>query len=167
MISNRLPMLWICRWLLSLVVMSVMATGLAFAGETKDMGGWELDSPYNQYYNPSEMDRLKGFVKKLTTVVPLKGMTPGVAILLEESKGETTLVHICPEWYLGPKETGLKKGDKLKIRGAWAEINDEFVFMASKIKKGDYFELKVRLTKDGKPFWTMGPEELAKETASQ
>jgi hypothetical protein len=35
--------------------------------------------------------------------------------------------------------------------------------MASKIKKGDYFVLKVRLTKDGTPFWTMSPEQLAKE----
>jgi len=26
--------------------------------------------------------------------------------------------------------------------------------------------LKVRLTSNGKPFWTMDPEELAKETAS-
>jgi hypothetical protein len=38
--------------------------------------------------------------------------------------------------------------------------------MASKIKMGDYFSLKVRLTKDGTPFWTMSPEQLAKERAS-
>ena len=58
-----------------------------------------------------------------------------------------------------------KKGDSLKIRGSWAEVEDKFVFMASKIKKGDYFELKVRLTKDGTPFWTMSPEELEREKA--
>ena len=39
--------------------------------------------------------------------------------------------------------------------------------MAAKIKKkgSDVFVLKVRLTSDGKPFWIMGPEELAKERA--
>jgi hypothetical protein len=35
--------------------------------------------------------------------------------------------------------------------------------MASKVKKGDHYEFKVRLTKDGTPFWTMSPEELARE----
>ncbi len=140
---------------------------ITFAGDEKDMGGWELDSPYNKLYNASEMDRLKGRVKKVTTVVPMKGMSPAVALVFEESKEDTSLVHICPEWYLGRKDIGIKKGDKLKIRGAWAEIDGEFIFMASKIKKGDYFSLKVRLTKNGKPFWTMGPEELAKETKQQ
>ena len=158
---------WVYGWVLSVVMMIViMGAGLGFAEEPKDMGGWEAGSPYNQYYKPAEMDRLKGTVKKIVTVVPLKGMAPGVAFVLEESKGDTTLVHVCPEWYLGSKQMGLKKGDNLKIRGSWAEINGEFIFMASKIKKGDYFELKVRLTKDGKPFWTMSPEEIAKEAAS-
>jgi len=160
-------MFWIFKWLLSTILWVAMGAVLAFAGEAKDMGGWHLDSPYNQYYKVSEMDRLKGFVKKVTDVVPLEGMSPGVALVIEESKGDSTLVHVCPEWYLGKKQIGLRKGDKVKIRGAWAEIDGEFIFMASKIKKGDYFELKVRLTKNGKPFWTMGPEELAKETSTK
>jgi hypothetical protein len=35
------------------------------------------------------------------------------------------------------------------------------------IKKGDYGKLKVRLTKNGKPFWAMTPEELARKRASK
>jgi hypothetical protein len=36
--------------------------------------------------------------------------------------------------------------------------------MASKIKKDPNTEIiKVRLTKDGTPFWTMTPEQLAME----
>jgi len=34
------------------------------------------------------------------------------------------------------------------------------------VRKGDSPEFKVRLTKDGTPFWTMTPEQLAKERAS-
>jgi hypothetical protein len=34
------------------------------------------------------------------------------------------------------------------------------------VKQGDNFEFKVRFTKDGKPFWSLSPEELAKERAS-
>jgi hypothetical protein len=94
-------------------------------------------------------------------------MSPGVAIILRESKSDSTEVHLCPTWYIDHKNTGLKKGDSVKIRGAWAEVGDKFVFMASKIKKGDFFELKVRLTKDGKPFWTMSSEEEEREKANQ
>ena len=54
------------------------------------------------------------------------------------------------------------------MKGVWAEINDEDVFMASKIKKGDFFEFKARLSSDGTPLWTLSDEELAKErVASQ
>jgi hypothetical protein len=148
-------------------IMGMLLVTPGFAADKKDMGGWELNSPYNKLYNPSEMDRIKGTVEKIIKVVPMSGMSPGVAIILRESKTETIMVHLCPIWYIDQKNTGLKKGDKVKIRGVWAEVNDEYVFMASKIKKGDYFQLKVRLTKDGKPFWTMSPEEEAREKASQ
>jgi hypothetical protein len=39
--------------------------------------------------------------------------------------------------------------------------------MASKVKQGEHFEFKVRLTKDGTPFWTMSEDELARELASK
>lgn len=137
------------------------------ASEQKDMGGWELDSPYNKLYNPSEMDKFKAIVVGIKEVVPMPGMTPGVALMVRESEGEVILVHICPSWYIDKRDIGIRKGDKVKIRGVWVEINGEDVFIASKIKKGEYFELKIRLTSSGKPFWTMGPEELAKEKASK
>jgi hypothetical protein len=59
----------------------------------------------------------------------------------------------------------VKKNDRVKLKGVWAEINDRDIFMASKIKKDPDLEIvKVRLTKDGTPFWTMTPEQLAIET---
>ena len=128
--------------LVQLILMS--AAGMfhlqrGFAAEAENMGGWEKNSPYNRLYNPSEMDRIKGVVQKITEVVPLPGMSPGVAVVVSESKSDSTLVHLCPSWYMDTKSIGLKKGDDVKIRGAWAEVGGNFVFMASKIKKGDYF----------------------------
>lgn len=130
------------------------------------MGGWEEDGAYNQLYQTTELDKLKGNVEKVTTVVPMKGMSPGVVVILKDGDGDRVMVHVGPKWFLGDS-VGIKRGDQLKVRGSWAEINGQDVFMASKIKKGDYFELKVRLTKNGKPFWTMSPEELAKERAAE
>jgi hypothetical protein len=51
------------------------------------------------------------------------------------------------------------------VKGVWAEIDGKDVFIASKIKKDPNTEIiKVRLTKDGTPFWTMSQERLAMET---
>lgn len=128
--------------------------------------GWELDSEYNSLYEVSELDRLKGDIQKIIEVEPFEGMAPGVGLILKDGDGEKVTVHIGPQAFLGDN-IGLKRGDRVKIRGAWAELDGEDVFLASKIKRGDYFTLKVRLTKNGKPFWTMSPEELAREKAAE
>ncbi len=125
--------------------------------------GWEKDSEYNSLYNYKERDSLKGKLLKFKKITPLKGMDEGTALILLEGD-EEILVHLCPWNYADPKETGLRKGVKTKVKGAWAVINDEDVFIAAKAKQGNDFEFKVRLTKDGTPFWTMSAEELAKET---
>ncbi len=153
-----------------LIVALCVLAGASFsavAGEKRDMGGWGLDSPYNKLYDASEMDSFKGTIVKIIEVVPMKGMSPGVGLVVRERGGDDILVHLCPSWFIDRKSTGLKRGDRVKVKGVWAVIDDKDVFMASKVKKGDYFQLKVRLTKDGTPFWTMSPEQLAKERASQ
>ena len=147
----------------------LLTFGVSPAEQKPGMGGWEKGSKYNRFYDPAEMDSFKGWVKKVREIIPLPGMSPGVAIEICESKdlrSESISVHLFPTWFAEPKSIGLKRGDRVKVKGVWAEINGKDVFLASKIKKGDYFEIKVRLTKDGTPFWTMSPEELAKERAA-
>jgi hypothetical protein len=124
-----------------------------------------VDGAYNKLYQASELDKLKGHVQKVIEITPMKGMAPGVGLIMKDGDGDKVIVHIGPKWFLGDS-IGIKRGERIKVKGSWAEIDGKDVFMASKIKKGDFFELKVRLTKNGKPFWTMSPEELAKERAS-
>jgi hypothetical protein len=133
-----------------------------FAAENRAMNGWELNSPYNKLYKASEMDSFKGTVVDIKEVVPLPGMSPGLALEVSESKKETITVHLCPASFENKKSIRIKKGDRVKVTGVWAEINKKDVFMGSKVTKDDY-SLKVRLTKDGTPFWTMTPSQLAKE----
>lgn len=120
---------------LILAVLLMAAPGLA---EQKDMGGWEADGAYNKLYQAAELDRIKCQVKKVVEVVPMKGMSPGVALIVDEGDGEEIMVHVGPKWFLGDS-IGIKRGENLKIRGSWAEIDGKDVFIASKIKKGDYF----------------------------
>jgi hypothetical protein len=141
----------------------ILCTG--YTTEKRDMGGWEKEGKYNRCYDAGDMDDFKGTVLSLKEVIPLPGMSPGVAMEIRVSRKEIVLVHLCPVWFADPKSIGVKKGEKVKVKGAWAEIDGKEVFMASKVKKGEYFEFKLRLTKDGTPFWTMSPEELKRERA--
>lgn len=141
-------------------------SSLVVEGADDTYKGWEKESPYNDHYNYKERDSLKGKILKFTKVVPLPDMDPGTAFILDDG-GEKIIVHLCPWAYADPKKTGIRKGTKTKIKGCWAEIDGKDVFMAAKIKQGDSFEFKVRLTKDGTPFWTMSQEELDKLASSQ
>ncbi|MBU0961853.1 MAG: hypothetical protein KKH60_09995, partial [Proteobacteria bacterium] len=117
---------------------------------------------YNKLYNPKELDKLKGEVVTFKEIEPLPGMSKATALILDEG-GDKIMVHLCPLWFATAKETGIKRGDKVKIKGSWVEIEGEDVFLASKVKKGENYEFKVRLTQDGTPFWTMTSEQLIRE----
>ena len=135
--------------------------GLALAAD--DIAGWDLGSEYNKLYDPKERDSIKGDIVKFITVTPIKGMAPGTAFILDEGGGDKVVVHVCPESYASSRETGLRRGDWVKVKGVWADIGDESVFLAAKIRKDNDYAFKVRLTSDGTPFWTMSPEMLAME----
>jgi hypothetical protein len=140
--------------------------GIAFAADPAEKRGWGIDDPYNKLFNPKDFEKIKAKVIKVMEVVPMPGMSPATA--LEVSEGSSTfIVHLAPVWFAKPADIGVRPGDKVTLKGCWSEINGKDVFLASKVKKGESWELKLRLTKDGTPFWTMTPEQLAKERASK
>ena len=155
---------------LFIALISIVLTAIGVvAEEERDMQGWGLDDPYNQHYDAKEFEKVRIWVIRVVEVVPMPGMSPGTAVIGQERIGSEEIeIHLCPTWYRKPSEVMLKKNDRVKIKGVWAEINGKEVFMASKIKKDPNFEIiKVRLTKDGTPFWTMTPERLAKEMSQE
>jgi len=143
----------------------LICCGLAWAADSPDRKGWGVNDPYTRLYNPKEVEKFKAKVVRLTETAPMPGMSPVVALEVREGN-QTITVHLCPSWFAKPSETCLKPGDDVSIRGSWAEINGKDVFLAAKVKKGETQEFKVRLTKDGTPFWTMTPEQLARERAA-
>lgn len=161
------------RQLLPLVVLMICLLGLQVLSVTSslatdtDIKGWEVGSEYNDLYNPKERDSIKGTIVKFVKITPLPGMTSGTGFILDEGGGDKVLIHICPNSFASERETGLKRGEWVKVKGAWADIGDDTVFIAAKIKKDGGYSFKVRLTSDGTPFWTMPPEQLAKEQAAE
>ena len=133
------------------------------AEEKRDMQGWEIGSPYNKLYDVREFDKIRAWVIRVKEVVPMPGMSPATALDVREG-ASVFEVHLCPTWYRKPSEIRLKKNERIKLKGVWAEVNGQDIFMASKIKKDPNTEIiKVRLTKDGTPFWIMTSEQLAME----
>jgi hypothetical protein len=147
-----------------LIILTSVMVGIigARADEQQDMSGWGVEDPYHKHYDVNKFESFKARVVKIKKVVPMPGMSPAVALDVKYDS-KIIEVQICPTWFIRPDEIGIKKGDKIKIRGVRANINGKEVFMASKIKKGDFFQLKVRLTRDGRPFWTMIPKEITRE----
>ncbi len=147
------------------LVLIFVIVNLAYASaeEKRDMQGWEIDSPYNKLYDVREFEKIRAYVIRVKEVIPMPGMSPATTLDVREG-AYVYEVHLCPTWYRKPSEIRLKKNERIKIKGVWAEINGKDIFMASKIKKDPNTEIiKVRLTKDGTPFWTMTPEQLAME----
>ena len=149
----------------ALILLSV-TVGISYvqAEEKPDMKGWGVDDPYNQLYDVREFEKIRAWVVRVKEVIPMPGMSPATALEIREG-AYVHEVHLCPTWYRKPSEIRLKKNERIKVKGVWAEINGKDVFMASKVKKDPNTDIiKVRLTKDGAPFWTMTPERLAMET---
>ena len=150
----------------------VVGFGLSTPGNVqgkhpRDMGGWEIDGAYNKLYDAAEFESFKGVVVKIKERAPMPGMSKGVILWVRERREEEIIrVDLCPTWFAKIRDIGIRRGEFVHVKGVFVEIDGEDVFMASKIKKGDW-EFKVRLTKDGTPFWTMGPEQLAKERAAK
>jgi hypothetical protein len=142
----------------------VVGAGYVQAEEKPDMKGWGIDDPYNKHYDVREFEKIRAWVVRVKEVIPMPGMSPATALEIREG-AYVHEVHLCPTWYRKPSEIRLKKNERIKVKGVWAEINGKDIFMASKVKKDPNTEIiKVRLTKDGTPFWTMTPERLAMET---
>lgn len=145
-----------------LILAASTIKGAICTAEEYDMQGWGIDDPYNQHFDVKKYEKFRAWVVGFRTEPPLPGMSPGTIMIVRD--GNLLIdVHICPAWFVGAGDIGVKKGDRVKIKGCRAKIDGKDVFMASKIKRSNYFEFKVRFTGNGQPFWTMTPEEVVKE----
>lgn len=161
---------WRSLILISLAIVGLIALNTHIASaEDPGLKGWEIGSEYNSHYNIDEYDSFRGRFEKVIDITPLPGMAPGIGILVKDQDGDMITVELGPKSFVKMDSVGLRPGDKVKVKGVWTDIDGKEVFMASKVKnksRGENVELKVRLTSDGTPFWTMSPAQLAKEMQS-
>jgi len=156
------------RFLRTAILASGLVLGmfaLAVAAQSgKDIAGWEKGGAYDKFYDAKEADSFKGRVEDIIEITPLPGMAKGVGLVVRDKKdNKTETVHLGPKDFVDLNAIGLKKGDTVKVAGVWASIGGKEVVMASKIKKDEGVELKVRRSKDGMAWWNLSPEDLEKE----
>ncbi len=139
-----------------------------FAEKSFNIAGWEKDGEYGQLFDVAEKDSIKGWVREIIEITPLKGMAPGIALVIEDKKDKAMeTVHLGPKEFVDLSAIGLKEGDMVKVTGAWAEVDGKDVMMAIKVKKAEDVQIKVRRTKDGFPYWEMTEEERQKELTGE
>ena len=128
------------------VIIVLLLVGLVVASDSfaqrgagfkwRGSGGWGPGTPYQRLFNPTTVETITGTVEAVESVVPMKGMYSGVALLVKTDKG-TIPVHLGPAWYIERLDTKIAKGDTIEVKGSRVEFAGKPAILAAEVKKGD------------------------------
>lgn len=116
----------------------------------KGGGGWGYNSKYQRMYNPQTVTTVKGVVKAVEQMTPMRGMSYGVHLKLK-TDSETLSVHLGPAWFVERQNIKIEKGDTIEVTGSKITFNNAPAIIAAKVKKGDVV-LTLR-NENGIPLW--------------
>lgn len=105
----------------------------------------------NRIYDVNTFTETKGKVLKIIEILPSKGVSGGIHIMLNTGSEDLT-VHLGPKWYLDKQSVQLKTGDKIEVKGSKVIIDGTEAIIAREIIK-DGNTLKLRDI-NGIPFWS-------------
>lgn len=139
----------------SLVVLFVMVFAVTAASAApwkgwRGSGGWGQGTPYNQMYNPANVETLSGEIVGIDKTVPMRRMDYGVALIVKTEK-ETIPVHLGPGWFIERMDKPFTTGDKVEIKGVRGTFFGKPAIMAAEVKKGD--NVLVLRDANGVPVW--------------
>jgi hypothetical protein len=113
-------------------------------------GGWGRNSNYNRIYDINTVTEIKGQIVKVEEVVPLKGMSSGIHLLVKTGS-ETISVHLGPKWYLDNQSIQFTVHDQVEVKGSKVPLNGKQIIIAREISKdGNVFTLR---NENGIPTW--------------
>ena len=142
------------------VLVMFFCAGLASAEETANYKGWERSGRFNALYQPDGYTTLKGEVERFFKVTPLPGMVEGLGMRVKLRDGSLVDIILAPVAYVDFLSRVFHPGELAKIKGAWTEIDGRRWFVASKVRLREMFEVKLRGTRSGVPYWDMSMKEL-------
>lgn len=132
-------------WVLFFLLLPIL--GLAQRGS----GGWCTNTNYNRLYNTATVIEIKGTVVKVEKIIPEKGMSNGIHLIINTDKKETISIHLGPEWFIENQDIQFAKGDAITVNGSKITYENKPAIIAKTIEKGDDF-LELRDDK-GFPKW--------------
>ena len=98
------------------IIVAGFIANSARAVDEKLMKGWEADSPYNKLYDVKEYEKFRAWVVGFKEEAPMQGMSPATIMIVKD--GDDLIdVHICPTWFAKPEDVGVRKGDRVKLKG--------------------------------------------------
>ncbi|MBL0013541.1 MAG: DNA-binding protein [Flavobacterium sp.] len=114
-------------------------------------GGWCSNNNYSRLFNPATIVEVKGTIVSVEKIIPEKGMSNGIHLVLKTEAKENTMVHLGPEWYLNNKDIQFSAGDVIKVKGSKVTYENKAAIIAMTVWKGDS-HLDLRNDK-GYPKW--------------
>jgi len=122
------------------------AQGMKWRGS----GGWGPGDAYSRLYDPKTVETVTGEVVKVDRIVPMRGMSGGVHLVVKTDKGDVS-VHLGPQWYLENQDVKIEPKDRVEIKGSRITVQGKPALIAAEVKKGDEV---LRLRDDaGVPMW--------------
>jgi len=123
-----------------------LAQGMKWRGS----GGWGPGGAYGRLYDPKTVETVTGEVVKVDRIIPMRGMSGGVHLVLKTDKGDVS-VHLGPQWYLENQDVKIEPKDRVEVKGSRTTVQGKPALIAAEVKKGDEV---LRLRDDaGVPMW--------------
>jgi hypothetical protein len=113
-------------------------------------GGWGPGAGYGRMYDPKTVATVRCDVVSVDTLVPKKGMSPGVHLTVKTAQ-ETLSVHLGPEWYISGQDIKIAPGDVVEIEGSRVTFDGKPAIIAAQITKGA--DVLVLRDAEGFPAW--------------
>jgi hypothetical protein len=135
-------------------VLSIVSAGNAFAQrgmKWRGTSGWGPGGQYQKMYDPKTVETVTGVVKRVDEIMPMKGMSYGVHLLLK-SDSEEVAVHLGPAWYVTNQDVSIEVGEKIAVTGSKVMFEGKPAVIAAQVKKGD--EVLTLRDENGFPMWS-------------
>lgn len=134
--------------LFPILIFLVSFMGIAQGGG----GGWSANNSYSRLFDTANMVEFKGKITSIDKIIPAKGMSNGIHLMLKTDKNVNYSVHLGPQWYFDNHSIKYNVGDFIAVKGSKITYNNAPAIIAVSVQKG-----KTTLTlrdKNGFPVWS-------------
>jgi hypothetical protein len=121
---------------LKLMALAGVFAFLAFGSTAQQGSGGCCDNnKYGRLFDKTTIVDLKGTIASIEQIVPEKGMSVGIHLLVKVENQEPISVHLGPEWYLDRQEVQLIVGDEIVVTGSKISYNRTPAIIAMEVEK--------------------------------